>query len=67
MDEIIFIVKESPEGGFEARAVNFSIFVEGDTYNEIKENIKDAVHCHFDKEMPRLIRIHYTREEIFAA
>jgi hypothetical protein len=67
MDEIIFVVKESPEGGLEARALSASIFVEGDTYEEIKENIRDAVHCHFDNDMPLLIRIHYIREEIFAA
>jgi len=48
MNEIIFIVKESPEGGYEGRALGFSIFVEGDTYDEIKENIRDAVHCHFE-------------------
>ncbi|WP_010422825.1 hypothetical protein [Anaerophaga thermohalophila] len=37
MNEIIFIVKESPEGGYEGRALGYSIFVEGDTYEEIKE------------------------------
>jgi hypothetical protein len=54
MNEIIFIVKESPEGGFEARALGFSIFVEGDTYDEMKENIRDAIHCHFEKDIPKV-------------
>jgi predicted RNase H-like HicB family nuclease len=67
MEEIIFIVKESQEGGYEARAVGFSIFAEGDDYEEIKHNIRDAVRCHFEEEIPRLIRIHYVREEIIAA
>ena len=67
MDEIIFIVKESPEGGFEGRALGHSIFVEGETYDEIKENIRDAIHCHFETDAPRIVRIHFTKEEIFAA
>jgi hypothetical protein len=67
MNEIIFIVKESPEGGYEGRALGFSIFVEGDTYDEIKENIRDAVHCHFEEKLPKIIRVHFTKEEVFAA
>jgi hypothetical protein len=67
MNEIIFIVKESPEGGLEGRALEHSIFVEGETYDEIKKNIRDAIHCHFEKEPPRIVRVHYSWEEIFAA
>jgi predicted RNase H-like HicB family nuclease len=67
MNEIIFIVKESPEGGYEGRAPGFSIFVEGDTYDEIKENIRDAIHCHFEADSPKIIRMLFTKEEVFAA
>lgn len=67
MNEIIFIVKESPEGGYEGRTLGFSIFVEGDTYDKIKENIRDAIYCLFEKDIPKLIRIHFTKEEVFAA
>ena len=67
MNEIIFIVKESPEGGYEGRALGYSIFAEGDTYDEIKENIRDAIRCHFEEDSPKIIQIHFTKEEIFAA
>ncbi len=67
MNEIIFIVKESPEGGYEGRALEYSIFVEGNTYEEIKENIRDAIHCHFEEDFPKIVRIYFTKEEIFAA
>ncbi len=67
MSEIIFIVEESPEGGYEAKALGFSIFTEADTIEEIKENIKEAVHCHFEVDVPKIIRIHYIREEVIAA
>ena len=34
--EIIFEVTESLDGGFEARALGFSIFTEADSWNELK-------------------------------
>lgn len=42
------MVEESDEGGFIAKALGVSIFTEADTYNELKEAVKDAVKCHFD-------------------
>ena len=66
--EIIFLVKESPEGGYEARALGYSIFTEADTFEELKEMAKDAVRCHFeDTERPRLIRLHLVKEEVIPA
>ncbi len=63
--EIIFLVEESPEGGYEARALGYSIFTDGETLGEIKKNIRDAVHCHFDEEdMPTLVRIHFVKDEL---
>lgn len=49
MNEIIFLIEEANEGGYTARALGESIFTEGDTFEEIKENIKEAVDCHFDE------------------
>lgn len=46
--EIIFSVQESPEGGYEARALGFSIFTQADSLDELKTMIRDAVSCHFD-------------------
>ena len=67
-NEIIFIIEESLEGGYEARAVGHSIFTEGDTVEELKQNIIEAVSCHFEEEKkPKLIRLHYIKEEIMAS
>lgn len=64
-NEIIFIVEESPEGGYEARSLNYSIFTEADTYEELKKMIHDAVSCHFKPvDLPRLIRLHQVKEEL---
>ncbi|MCH7723250.1 MAG: 2-oxoisovalerate dehydrogenase [Bacteroidetes bacterium] len=63
--EIIFIVEESLDGGYEARAVGYSIFTEGETSTEVKNNIIEAVRCHFaGKDMPSLIHLRFQKEEV---
>lgn len=67
-NEIIFLISESPEGGFEARALGHSIYTEADTEIELREMVRDAVVCHFDEvERPGVIRLHFVREEVLAA
>jgi len=67
-NEIIFIIEESQEMGYEARALDFSIYTEADTIKELKTMIKDAIQCHFEeKDMPKIVRLHYIKEEIMAA
>ncbi len=56
--EIVFQVRESPEGGYEARAVGYSIFTEGDDWEHLKFMLRDAALCHFDDgEAPGAIRV----------
>ena len=65
MNEIIFLVEESIESGYGARALGYSIYTEGETLDELKEMVKDAVRCHFNEaEMPKIIRFHFVKEEI---
>jgi hypothetical protein len=68
VEEIIFMVEEDPEGGYNAKALGHSIFTEGETLEELRKNIKDALKCHFDREedIPRVIRLHIVKEEMFA-
>jgi hypothetical protein len=66
--EIVFTVSESPEGGFEARALGHSIYTQGNTLDELRASVRDAVRCHFDEgERPSVIRIHFLRVEVIAA
>ncbi len=66
--EIIFSVEESPEGGYEARALGHSIFTQAETLDELRVMVRDAVRCHFDDaERPRLIRLHMVKDEVIAA
>lgn len=67
MEEIIFIVEESEEGGFTAKGLGVSIFTQGDSYDLLKAAVIDAVHCHFDDDKKRIIRLHIVKEEVIAA
>jgi hypothetical protein len=65
MNEIIFLVEDALEGGLTARALGESIFTEGETIDELKQNIREAVACHFEEgEAPRVIRLHMVKEEV---
>jgi len=67
-NEVIFLVEEAPEGGFQAKALGHSIFTEADTFEELKVMVQDAVQCHFDPtEKPSLIRLHMVKDEVIAA
>lgn len=48
MKEVIFVVDESPEGGYQARTLDHSIFADGDGMEQLKANFRDAVVTHFD-------------------
>jgi len=52
--EIIFIVEESLDGGYEARAAGESIFTEADNIDELKKNIAESVRYHFDESFESL-------------
>ena len=67
MEEIIFMVEESPEGGFIAKGLGVSIFTEADTIEALKVMVKDAVKCHFDDSKRRIIRLHIVSEVVLAA
>jgi len=68
MNEIIFLVEPAIEGGYTAKALGESIFTEGDDLDELRDNIKDAVDCHFDSDSkPKFIRLHLVSEEVFAS
>jgi hypothetical protein len=68
MSEIIFLVEGAPDGGLTARGVGESIFTQAGTAAELHERLRDAVRCHFDEgSRPKLIRLHFVRDEVIAA
>ena len=68
MDELIFLVAEAAEGGYTARALGASIFTEAEDMAGLRDQVRDAVRCHFDEgQGPKVIRLHFVREEVIAA
>ena len=67
MKEIIFVVEESEEGGLIAKALGVSIFTEAESLEELRTLVKEAVKCHFDDDIQRVVRLHIVKEEVFAA
>lgn len=64
--ELIFEVREAEEGGFWARALGTDIFAQADTWEELRMNVQDAVRVHFESpgQLPRIIRLHFVRDEV---
>ncbi len=66
--ELIFEVREAEEGGYVARALGQSIFTEAETWQELRENVREAASLHFeDAEVkPKLIQLHFVKDELIA-
>ena len=67
MTEIIFEVTEDDvDGGYSASALGHGIHTQGESVEEIRSNVKEAVDCYFDDTMPRpkVIRLHFVRDEV---
>ena len=58
---------EAEEGGYNARALGYGSFTQGDDWNGLKFMVRDAVLCHFDEgSAPTTIKLHLVREEAIA-
>ena len=64
ISEIIFEVSEDEiDGGYSASALGYGIHTAGETIEELRHNVKEAVDCYFDATMkrPGLTRLHFVR------
>lgn len=65
--ELIFQVEEAPEGGYTAKALGESIYTQAESYEALKDAVREAVACYFDEgQGPKLIRLHLVRDELLA-
>jgi hypothetical protein len=65
--ELIFEVHEADEGGYTARALGESIFVEAEDWDSLSAEVRDAVTCHFEEgDRPSIVRLHFVRDEVLA-
>ena len=67
MDELIFEVTQEADGGYVAECLTENIFTQGDSWEELRSNVKEAVNAFFfDKSAPRRVRLHLVRDEMLA-
>ena len=65
MNEILFVVEEADDGTFRAQAVGAAIHTEAGSLEELHQELRDAVQCHYDPgDAPPLIRLHHVRQEL---
>jgi len=65
--EIVLAVNQEADGGFIAECLSHDIFTQGDTWQELRANVQEAVAAYFfDQPRPTLIRLHLVRDEVFA-
>ena len=64
--ELIFEVREAEEGGYVARALGHAIFTEAETWQELRDNVREATSLHFEnsEEAPKLIQLHFVKDEL---
>lgn len=68
MKELIFEVTEDLVGGYVASALGVGIHTQGETVDELRVMVRDAVDCYFNEgdDKPALIRLHFVRDEVLA-
>ena len=66
--EIIFEVAEAEEGGYCATALGHGITTQANTIDELRAMVRDAVSCFFadPQQAPKMIRLHFVRDEVLA-
>jgi hypothetical protein len=65
--EIVFNVTQEGDGGFVAECLSHDIFTEGDTWEQLRVNVREAVSAYFfDQPKPSGIRLHLVRDEVLA-
>ncbi len=67
MSEIMFLVEQTAEGGYTARALGESIFTGADDIEGLHQQVRDAVRCHFEEvQAPQTIRLRLVHKENIA-
>lgn len=65
--EIVFSITQETDGGFVAECLSHDIFTQGDTWEELRANVREAVAGYFfDQPKPTAIRLHLVRDEVLA-
>ena len=69
MRELIFEVTQEADGGYWAECLTETIVTEGDTWDELRQNVREVVKAfYFDQpdQLPTTLRLHMVRDEVLA-
>jgi len=67
MKELIFEVTQEADGGYVAESLGESVITQGDTWEELCANVKEAVAAYFfDRTPPERVRLRLVRDEVWA-
>ena len=67
MSDLVFEVTQEGDGGFVAECLTHGIFTQADGWDELRQNVQDAVNGYFfDQAKPSKIRLHLVRDELLA-
>ena len=70
MSELVFEVTQEADGGYFAECLTESIVTEGNTWDELRANVREAVRGYYFDQLEKLtvsIRLHLVRDEVLAA
>jgi len=70
MSELVFEVTQEADGGYCAECLTESIVTEGNTWDELRTNVREAVRGYYFDRIEKLavsIRLHLVRDEVLAA
>ena len=63
--EIVFSVTQESDGGYAAECLSHDIFTQGNTWDELRRHVLEAVAGYFfDQPKPSAIRLHLVRDEV---
>lgn len=68
MSELVFEVTQDEDGGFCAECLSENIFTQADTWDALRQNVREAVRgYYFDQaQIPQRIRLRLVRDELLA-
>ncbi len=65
--EIVFGITQEGDGGFVAECLSHDIFAQGNTWEELRANVREATAAYFfDQAKPSSVRLHLVRDEVLA-
>ena len=57
--EIVFAVTQESDGGYVSECLSHDIFTQGDTWDALRANVREAVNAFFfDQPKPATVRLH---------